>query len=221
MKEISPHESLYDTEEWYKTRNKVYLKAGYKCNRCGISHMGLNAHHFSYDKDFFDLNNLICLCDKCHYHIHPDKDGVKNKYIKRKEINLDFFTVKDFILKRDGRKCVNCGEEYNIMMIQQIVDRPFRRDELDNLVCVCEKCQTNLFQNDYLIKIREYRDILKEERIEKQKLDAKNVGMIDEWYRWKESDSLDWNLLNKANSIDEILSILRNNKTRCEILHRD
>lgn len=64
-----------------KLHTQCFEKANFTCNICKQRGGKLNAHHLdswkSYPEKRFDLNNLVCLCEKCHKEFHA-KYGFKN-----------------------------------------------------------------------------------------------------------------------------------------------
>ena len=61
--------SLFSKEEWDYIRKKIYKRANYRCEICGIYNTKLEAHEeWDYDdkNKTFTLKNILCLCSKCH-----------------------------------------------------------------------------------------------------------------------------------------------------------
>lgn len=61
---------LIDQERWKKTRIDAFERANWQCQACGrkVDHSG-RVHHTNYD-NYYDINNLVCLCSHCHFLIH-------------------------------------------------------------------------------------------------------------------------------------------------------
>ena len=74
---------------------KVKEKADFICNICGQKHGDIVSHHLeSYNSNKnlrLDVNNGVCLCDKCHkefHHIYGYGNNTKQQYIEFKENKL-------------------------------------------------------------------------------------------------------------------------------------
>lgn len=71
--ETKSRDNLYEGyKEWRKT---IYKRDGYRCKICGNNKSGnLRAHHIKprhkYPELVIDLDNGVCVCDKCHKEIH-------------------------------------------------------------------------------------------------------------------------------------------------------
>jgi len=65
---IRSNEGFYNTSRWRQLRKQILSKQPY-CNKCG-SDVNLQIHHITEPRGneelFFDENNLITICDKCH-----------------------------------------------------------------------------------------------------------------------------------------------------------
>ena len=74
IEDYSPKEYDYDYYRLEKLRKICFEKANYTCNICGTRNVELNAHHLNNKKFFpelvYDINNLTCICKKCHYKLH-------------------------------------------------------------------------------------------------------------------------------------------------------
>lgn len=57
-----------------KLHIKCFEKHNYTCDKCGIRGTSIHAHHMNswafFKEERFDLNNLVCLCKKCHKEFH-------------------------------------------------------------------------------------------------------------------------------------------------------
>lgn len=69
-----------------KWRDKIYLRDDYTCQVCNIKGRKLNAHHLNswnyYEKERFNINNGITLCENCHREFHK-KYGYGNNTEKQ------------------------------------------------------------------------------------------------------------------------------------------
>lgn len=78
---------------WLRQRNLARERDNYTCQLCGVTesewHKELDVHHivnYRYFKNKNEANcldNLVCLCNKCHSFVHS-KSNIDNKYIKNK-----------------------------------------------------------------------------------------------------------------------------------------
>jgi len=77
-------------KNWDKLRRIVYKRAKYTCQYCGEHYQGINAHYIialsKCGKN--DLNNLICICDRCHSILHPTNSRLEKKRLIN-DINLE------------------------------------------------------------------------------------------------------------------------------------
>lgn len=56
-----------DKKRWNETRLEVLKRDNWQCQKCGQKvDNSAHIHHKSYD-DYYALDNLITLCNKCHY----------------------------------------------------------------------------------------------------------------------------------------------------------
>ncbi len=68
-----PYPKRRATEEWRVLRNQVLVRAGYRCQLCGVSgrHVQLNVHHNTYENYGEEkLEDLVVLCRPCHERHH-------------------------------------------------------------------------------------------------------------------------------------------------------
>lgn len=75
------YDDYLKTEYWHKVSRKVKERAGHRCQVCN-SGLDLNAHHRTYEHRGNELNHLddlICLCLRCHsvFHGKADRDRLK------------------------------------------------------------------------------------------------------------------------------------------------
>lgn len=75
------YDDYLKTEYWSAVSRKVKERAGYRCQVCN-SGLDLNAHHRTYEhrgNELDHLNDLICLCLRCHsiFHGKADRDRLK------------------------------------------------------------------------------------------------------------------------------------------------
>jgi len=64
---------LIDKEKWKKIRENTFERAKWQCEVCNKRlNSSAPVHHFSYD-DYYNINNLVCLCERCHYLVHGDR----------------------------------------------------------------------------------------------------------------------------------------------------
>jgi len=74
FQEGTEYPTVYHTPEWERTRHEVYERDGYCCQVCEDRSAGpLHAHHEQPISDGgkpFSLENLVTVCEACHYAIH-------------------------------------------------------------------------------------------------------------------------------------------------------
>lgn len=65
-----PYENNNYPEEYFRIRPKIRKRDNYQCQLCGKKFnkysIGLDCHHIDYNKRNNNINNLICLCERCH-----------------------------------------------------------------------------------------------------------------------------------------------------------
>lgn len=60
-----------DSPGWKLTRKEALVRAGFKCQSCGVSDIGLEVHHLTYERLGEELEtDLMVLCDRCHERAH-------------------------------------------------------------------------------------------------------------------------------------------------------
>lgn len=79
---------------FYHQRNKARNRDNYKCQLCGITedeygqqmsvHHIILYRHFKNKDEANELNNLICLCEKCHRFVHSNLN-INNIFLKDKQ----------------------------------------------------------------------------------------------------------------------------------------
>jgi hypothetical protein len=70
------YKTYLKTEYWQMVRQVIHEKVGRKCEICG-SEKFINVHHFNYNNRGMEtLNDLGCLCEKCHSIIHYCVNGM-------------------------------------------------------------------------------------------------------------------------------------------------
>ena len=72
---------VYAQSFWRELVKHVYKRDGYRCARCGKGHTRenkLHAHHVkpwgSHPESRLDLENLVTVCNKCHWWIHSNEN---------------------------------------------------------------------------------------------------------------------------------------------------
>lgn len=94
------------TEYWQLIRKGMHESIGYKCEICG-SEEHINIHHFNYENLGKEtLNDLACLCQRCHVAIHYTENNILNTKICNRR---DF--EKQMTLSRKIKKILN-NEKY-------------------------------------------------------------------------------------------------------------
>jgi Zn finger protein HypA/HybF involved in hydrogenase expression len=63
---------LIDKVKWEKARLNAFERAKWRCEACGKSlDISAPVHHLRYE-DYYNSNDLVCLCPQCHYLTHGD-----------------------------------------------------------------------------------------------------------------------------------------------------
>ncbi|NCD40593.1 MAG: HNH endonuclease [Bacteroidia bacterium] len=66
---------------WNKIRDDIKKRDDYTCQICGFKKKKLVVHHIDEVPTNNKYNNLVCLCDSCHIHLHSQSGSVdKSKY---------------------------------------------------------------------------------------------------------------------------------------------
>ena len=74
------------SEYWHEVSRRVKERADYRCQVCNSPH-DLQAHHRTYEHRGYELNHLndlICLCRKCHATFHGKAEKTKGKKVFKK-----------------------------------------------------------------------------------------------------------------------------------------
>ena len=97
------------TAHWKAFREKIYSKRR-SCENCG-AHWKLNVHHLNYDHLWDEREtDVVVLCERCHYAIHPEKRTsytvksfprfIKRKFLsKKKRKKFHIYSDKQLIRK--------------------------------------------------------------------------------------------------------------------------
>lgn len=76
-----------NTDYWKAVTAKVKERAGYRCQLCNSQH-DLCAHHRTYDhrgSELEHLDDLVCLCRRCHCIFHGKEEGSAIQEDQRRE----------------------------------------------------------------------------------------------------------------------------------------
>lgn len=86
LKDSIPIQELRKTSEYKEWRLRVYWKANFTCECCGTKRsktVKMNAHHlnsFQLNKEQrYEVDNGVCLCERCHWDFHGKYGNVDNK----------------------------------------------------------------------------------------------------------------------------------------------
>jgi len=64
---------LIDKDKWKRVRANAFERAKWQCEACSKKlNSSAPVHHLDYE-DYYNLNNLVCLCLQCHYLAHGDR----------------------------------------------------------------------------------------------------------------------------------------------------
>lgn len=70
-------------------------------------------------------------------------DSISKRRRQKKRFDDEFLAVRTTVLKRDGYRCVNCGQTGVELHVHHIVPRAEGgTNDLDNLVTFCAKCHS-------------------------------------------------------------------------------
>jgi len=87
----------YRDPRWQRLRLKVMEEAGFQCEECQDETETLNVHHKLYRKDAnpwdYELEELICLCHKCHKYIHQQKKRLNAALANQSTWGLDYLVA--------------------------------------------------------------------------------------------------------------------------------
>ena len=64
--------------EYYRMRNRILKRDGYKCTTCS-NEEALHVHHIDRDPTNNEPSNLITLCEDCHLKYHTEKQYGRRK----------------------------------------------------------------------------------------------------------------------------------------------
>lgn len=88
-------QDIYNTSQWHQLRNAAMLRDNGLCQRClrefGRVEPAKQVHHIKPFLDYqgeerltaaYDIDNTICLCDKCHWIVHTYPKQNKRYIVK-------------------------------------------------------------------------------------------------------------------------------------------
>ena len=101
---------------WQLIRKKCFERDNYTCTKCGLRNkrglnksVVLNAHHIKSYKHYpelrLELDNIITLCEDCHYKVHREDVGEKRSTSKLK--NSQVKIIKQKLSKNISRKTIS------------------------------------------------------------------------------------------------------------------
>lgn len=93
-----------NTVYWKTVAEEVKRRAGYRCQLCN-SEDDLNVHHRCYEHkgtEIFHMNDLICLCHKCHEHHHKGRERIEDLEAKADKIPY-ILKANSFLIERLNR----------------------------------------------------------------------------------------------------------------------
>lgn len=109
-----------NTDHWRNFRRRIYEKRKI-CQNCGGKDKKLNIHHIVYSRFNETEDEVIVLCQDCHFKLHSKKKW-KEKMAKREP--LDFTHTKNteaLVFKPDSkiqRTCNRCAKSHDIFYKQ-------------------------------------------------------------------------------------------------------
>lgn len=82
---IMDYSKYLKTKYWKEVKSTIHDIVGSKCEICG-NDSNINVHHLNYDNRGAEtLNNLVCICGKCHAAIHKNRKGMFIKEMNNRE----------------------------------------------------------------------------------------------------------------------------------------
>jgi hypothetical protein len=79
-----PYEDYLDTDEWRAARKAKLRQVNHQCRRCGRDRY-LHVHHLTYDHLGHEwLDELVVLCQPCHWDVHDERDEQRRQYRRRR-----------------------------------------------------------------------------------------------------------------------------------------
>jgi len=104
----SQYQAYLATPYWRKVSRAVKKRAGFRCQLCN-SPLDLQAHHRTYEHKGDELNHLddlICLCKKCHKNFHAVEREESRKF-QRKIARPKFEPPSDPVLPSNRDKATS------------------------------------------------------------------------------------------------------------------
>lgn len=151
--EMSEYEiRLQNDAKWQDVSQYVKQRDGC-CQMCH-SKNNLRAHHLSYD-DFYDPDNLVALCDKCHSQVHAFTKAFRENDSKivqaLKEVNEVISSIIDpFVIER----CAELSPNGDIYFFTGPLDKRVKLNDFIQLLITLDPYsnnrQVNAHWDDYI-----------------------------------------------------------------------
>lgn len=180
------HTKLLQSQKWKDTRKQI-LDRDKQCLVCESTDT-LHIHHKKYSmplkNSFFDHNNLITLCQKCHSNVaHPDKNK-PIKFNNNKQTNQG----EVWVLSKNGVVMGVTDNEQLALKIKKIHNKEIYEQDFENSVDYQKFNLNHVAQQGILFKyfhnITKQDDWIDDSRLEKQ-------GEIEEWWKISIFDNTD------------------------------
>ena len=131
--EMSEYEIRLQNDSHWQNISQFVKKRDGCCQMCH-SKENLKAHHLSYD-DFYNPDNLISLCDKCHSQVHAFTKAYKEHYFEitqaLKEVNEAISRIIDpFVIER----CAEITSDGDIHFFTGPLDKRVRLNDFVQLL---------------------------------------------------------------------------------------
>lgn len=94
-KSVAQRKKFYKSGVWVRKRQEILARDNFECQRCkmmGKVGIGNVVHHIKHLEFYPALalsdDNLVTLCERCHYEVHPEKNvdrGTQNTHGERWE----------------------------------------------------------------------------------------------------------------------------------------
>lgn len=135
------YDDYLKTDYWKQVSLAVKKRADYRCQVCNSPH-DLQAHHRTYDhrgQELNYLNDLVCLCRRCHGIFHGKIEHERARPPKLKGVDLSGMT------KKERKKAINAMRMENATIDRSKVehDMPPGDGPIELTDELVERCRTS------------------------------------------------------------------------------
>ena len=160
--------------EWSK---KVLARDKYICRKCGMSNSKLCAHHLNSWNNFisqrYNVDNGVCLCDKCHYNFHSNYGFGNNTKEQYEEwIGKSIEDILDYNGNVVSSRKIICLETKEIDICKN-----FTNGSKTHIYDVCNG-KANHYKNKHYMWYDEYINSSEEEIIKRMSLKRKRPNSV-------------------------------------------